>query len=235
MCKLKVVFILTVVLLLCASMESRAAIRIIKLPEPETRGRVSVEEAIYKRRSVRSFADAPLSLKEVSQLLWAAGGKTVDGITGPTRAYPSAGAVYPLEVYLVAGNVTGLDPGVYRYNWKDNSLIPVREGDFRADLSMASLGQRMITQAPATLVVTMIPAKIVGRYGKRGLEKYTSMDAGHLGQNVHLQAGGMGLGTVMVGAFRDHEVSEVLGIKTREEVPLYIMPVGRPFEQAEGA
>jgi len=233
--KLKVVFIFTAVLLLCMNGESKAGIRMIKLPEPETKGRVSVEQAIYKRRSVRSFANTPLSLEEVSQILWAAGGKTVDGITGPTRAYPSAGAVYPLEVYLVAGNVMGLDPGVYRYNWKDNSLIPVREGDKRSELSRASLGQRMITQAPATLVVTMFPHKIARAYGKRGMDRYISMDAGHLGQNVHLQAESMGLGTVMVGAFRDDEVSEVLGIKTKEEVPLYIMPVGRPFKQAEGA
>ncbi|MCK4852066.1 MAG: SagB/ThcOx family dehydrogenase [Candidatus Omnitrophica bacterium] len=216
------------VIFLCLNNGPKAGADMIKLPEPEFKGDVSVEKAIHDRRSVRDFSGIPLSMQEVSQLLWAAGGVTVDGVTGPTRAHPSAGAVYPLEIYLVAGNVTGLDAGIYRYGWRDNFLVPVRKGDFRPDLANAALRQRMIAYAPASIVVTMSAGRVTGAYGRRGLERYAPMDAGHLGQNVHLQAGSMGLGTVMVGAFRDDEVWKVLGIKSKGEIPVYIMPVGRP-------
>jgi len=228
--KANLVFIFVLVVLLGSNSVSCAQESKIKLPEPELRGNVSVEEAIHRRRSVRSFADTPLSLGQVSQLLWAAGGKTVDGVTGPTRAYPSAGAVYPLEIYLVAGDVTGLDAGIYRYSWDDSSLVLVKKGDVRDELMGATLGQRMVARAPVTIVVTMFSDKIMGAYGKRGLERYVSMDAGHLGQNVHLQAEGMRLGTVMVGAFNDREVAKVLGIKTGKETPIYMMPVGVPLK-----
>lgn len=226
--KSKMLFLFIVICFLCMNCQSQTGGNMIKLPKPKLKGDVSVEEAIYRRKSIRRFANVPLSLEEVSQILWCAGGITVDGITGPTRAYPSAGAVYPLEVYLVAGNVTGLDAGIYRYNWRDNALAPVKKGDHRASLARAALGQGMIEHAPASLVVTMFPDKILRAYGSRGLDRYVSMEAGHIGQNVHLQVIGMGLGTVMVGAFRDNMVSDVLEIKSEDEIPIYIMPVGKP-------
>ena len=200
----------------------------IQLPEPDKKGKMTVEEAIQDRRSVRTFSDEALTMQDVSQVLWAAGGKTVDGITGPTRSYPSAGGLYPLEIYLVAGNVTGLEPGIYRYDWMKNSLIPVRPGDHRERLAAASWGQEMIKKAPVTLVITVRAQQVFKRYGQRGVSRYVSMDAGHLGENVHLVAQGMGLGTVMVGAFKDKEVGMILNL--RGEDPVYIMPVGHPAE-----
>ncbi len=224
MVHLKITAVLVAVLLLvpvfCGAEEE------IKLPAPKHRGTLSVEQAIYDRRSVRRFAKVPISLEDVSQILWAAGGSTVDGMTGPTRAYPSAGAVYPLEIYLVAGNVTGLSPGIYLYDWKKNMLILMKKGDLRAQLAKAALSQGMIREAPVTIVVTAVHAKTARRYGERGAVRYVSMDAGHLGQNVHLQAESLGLGTVMVGAFIDNEVLKVLGVK--DELPVYMMPVGKP-------
>jgi SagB-type dehydrogenase family enzyme len=202
------------------------AAEVVKLPDPKHMGRVSVEEAIYKRRSIRSFGGTPLTLEQVSQLLWAAAGKTVDGVTGPTRAYPSAGATYPLEIYLVAGNVEELEPGVYHYNWKNNSLKQIRKGDMRNALARAAYGQSMVKQAPATIVVNAVFERTAGRYGDRGMERYVPMDAGHLGQNVHLQAESMGLGTVMVGAFTDKEAARVISAKNG--IPVYMMPVGKP-------
>ena len=187
---------------------------------------MSVEEAIHGRRSIRGFTKGALTLAEVSQLLWSAGGKTVDGVTGPTRAYPSAGAAYPLEIYLVAGNVKGVEPGVYRYNWKENSITQIKKGDLRNALAGAAYGQSMMKQAPVTIVITAAFEKTTRRYGERGLKRYVPMDVGHLGQNVHLQAESMGLGTVMVGAFFDNKVAKVLGVE--KEVPVYMMPVGRP-------
>jgi SagB-type dehydrogenase family enzyme len=213
---------------LFTSCTTQAGAEVISLPQPKHKGSVSVEEAIFKRKSVRSYENTPLTIEEVSQLLWAAGGITVDGVTGPTRAYPSAGAVYPLEIYLVAGNVEGIEPGIYKYDWEKNSLLVVKKGDLRDDLATACMGQRMLASAPATIVITMFPAKVKGAYGQRGVERYVSMDAGHLGENIHLEAEALGLGTVMVGAFRDKDVSDVLGIGSTDEVPIYMMPVGRP-------
>ncbi|MBL7073533.1 MAG: SagB/ThcOx family dehydrogenase [Candidatus Omnitrophica bacterium] len=199
---------------------------VVKLFQPRYEGSVSVEEAIMERRSVRDFARAPLTMKEISQILWASGGATLDGITGPTRAYPSAGAIYPLEIYLIAGDVTGLEPGIYRYDWKSHSLVLHKEGDFRDILARAASNQRMIQEAPATIVVASSYKKVERRYGERGALRYVSMDAGHLGQNVHLQTQSIGLGTVMVGAFTDDKVAEIIDLK--DEVPIYMMPVGKP-------
>jgi len=196
---------------------------VIQLPSPRHDGQMSVEEAIFRRRSLRRFTDAPLTLTQVSQLLWAAGGKTVDGVTGPTRAFPSAGGLYPFRIYLVAGNVTGLNPGVYAFQWRDHSIILVREGDVREALMAAALGQRFVAQAAVSIVWVGDVDLIRRSYGPRGEERYISMDVGGAGQNVHLQAEALGLGTVIVGAFRDSMVQDILGTQL---LPLYIMPVG---------
>ncbi len=196
------------------------------LPEPRYKGEVSVEEAIFKRRSVRHYQDSPITLEEASQLLWAAGGKTIDGVTGATRAYPSAGGIYPLEIYLVAGDVKDLPAGLYHYRWADHSLVLLKTGDIRRELTKAAFGQGMVAQAPMSLVFTAIYERTTRRYGQRGEDRYVSMDMGGAGQNVHLQVEALGLGTVIIGAFGDDEVKGVLGIG--DEEPLYIMPVGRP-------
>lgn len=197
----------------------------ITLPKPQIKGNVSVEEAIYRRRSIRRYGRGALTLTEASQLLWSAGGTTCDGITGATRAYPSAGACYPLEIYLVAGNVKGLEPGIYRYLWNKHSLELMLPGDKRSALANAAWSQQMIKNAPASIVLTAIYPRSTGRYGKRG-ERYVPMDIGHAGQNVSLQAESLGLGTVIIGAFQDDSVKKVLELP-KEEEPLYIIPVGR--------
>lgn len=197
---------------------------VIKLPPPRHTGEMSVEEAIFRRRSIRRFIDEPLTLEQVSQLLWAAGGKTIDGVTGATRAFPSAGGLYPFDIYLVAGNVTGLNAGIYGFQWRDHSLTLVKEGDFRAELTAAALRQRFVAQAAVSIVWVGDFARVRRRYGERGVDRYISMDVGGAGQNVHLQAEALGLGTVIVGAFHDAMVQDILGT---ELVPLYIMPVGQ--------
>jgi SagB-type dehydrogenase family enzyme len=197
---------------------------IISLPAPRHTGEMSVEEAIFRRRSTRRFPDEPLTLQEVSQLLWAAGGKTIDGVTGATRAFPSAGGLYPFEIYLVVGNVIGLTDGIYRFRWRDHSLTLVKEGDFRHELMVASLRQGFVAQAPVSIVWVGDFARIRRFYGARGVERYIMMDVGGAGQNVHLQAEALNLGTVIVGAFHDRPVQDILGT---ELIPLYIMPVGR--------
>jgi SagB-type dehydrogenase family enzyme len=196
----------------------------IMLPEPDVNIGIPVARAIHDRKSVRSYSPEPLTLKEAGRLLWAAGGATVDGVTGATRAYPSAGGIYPLEIYLVAGDVEGLEPGIYRYEWKDNSLEMVKKADIRSDLSRAAYGQKMLASAPATIVITALYEKTAARYGERGKSLFVPMDAGHLGQNVHLEAQSLGLGTVMVAGFETAKAEKVLA--GTEGTPVYMMPVG---------
>jgi SagB-type dehydrogenase family enzyme len=210
----------------------RGAPATVKLPGPAAAGTVSVEAALAARRSVRSFAPSPLALAEAAQVLWAAYGINRPRPEAPTlrgglRTAPSAGATYPLEVYLVAGEVTGLEPGVYRYLSAGHELEPVVPGDRRAALAAAALGQASVRTAPAALVYSAVFERTTGRYGARGRERYGWIDLGHSAQNVYLQCAALGLGTVAVGAFTDAEVSRAVGLPAAEE-PLYIMPVGRP-------
>lgn len=198
-------------------------VRAIPLPERRDAGQLPVEAAIFQRISRRSYTPAPLTIAEVGQMLWAAGGVGVDGVTGATRTAPSAGATYPLELYLVAGDVVGLSPGVFRYNWYTHSLEPVREGDIRAELARAALGQEMVAQAPATIVIAAYFPRTTRRYGDRGL-RYVYMEAGFAAQNIHLQVESLELGTVAIGAFDDAVVKRTLRI---EHDPLLLMPVGR--------
>lgn len=204
--------------------EESAAPKTIHLPAPRTKGKVSVEEAIYSRRSIRKFQDVPLKLDDVAQILWAAGGKTIDGLTGATRSFPSAGGIYPLEIYLVAGKVEGLPTGIYRYRFSDHSLVLLKTGDHRGNLAKAAWGQNCVASAPVDIVITAQTGRTGSRYGPRGENRYVPMDTGHSGQNVHLQAQALGLGAVMIGAFDDAKVTAVLGVKG--ERPLYIVPVG---------
>lgn len=195
----------------------------VKLPAPRTDGDTSVEQAIQRRRSVRAYRDAPLSLAEISQLLWSA-----QGITEPRdsrRTAPSAGATYPLEVYVVSGNVAGLPKGVYKYRPVDHEIARVRDGDVRKELAAAALGQSWVEQGAAALVFSAVYERTTRRYGERGI-RYVHMEVGHAGQNVHLQAVSLGLGTVVVGAFDDDRVRRIVGMPDGEH-PLYIMPVGK--------
>jgi SagB-type dehydrogenase family enzyme len=195
---------------------------VIKLPKPELTGRVPVERCLAKRRSVRTYRAAPLSLPEVGQLLWAAQGVTAED---DLRAAPSAGALYPMETYVVAGNVQALDAGVYRYRPGGHDLILAKPGDLRAELARAAIDQECVRDAPASLVFVAEYRRTTVKYGQRGL-RYVYMEAGHAAENVYLQAAALALGTVAVGAFRDVDVKRVLALPEDWE-PLYLMPVGR--------
>lgn len=194
----------------------------IALAAPRLASDVSVEEALAARRSIREYQSSPLLLSEVGQLLWAA-----QGITDASgfRTAPSAGATYPLELFLVAGAVEGLDSGIYRYAPQGHELVPISLGDKRAELATAALGQASVRQAPAGLVFAAVYERTSRRYGERA-PRYVHMEAGHAAQNVYLQAEALGLGTVVIGAFSDADVQRIVGMRPDEE-PLYIMPVGR--------
>jgi len=195
----------------------------ISLPPAVLESTRSLERALARRRSVRELAATRLSLAEAGQLLWAA-----QGITHPDglRTAPSAGALYPLECYLMAGSVDGLEPGLYHYRPQGHGLEKVRDGDRRRALAGAALDQRWVQEAPAVVVIGAIVARTTGKYGERGV-RYVHIEVGHAGQNVLLQATALGLGAVVVGAFRDDAVREVLGLPADVQ-PLSLIPVGKP-------
>jgi SagB-type dehydrogenase family enzyme len=195
----------------------------VALPEPSLVGEVPVERALALRRSVREFAREPLPLPVVSQLLWAAQGVThPDGL----RTAPSAGALYPLETYLVAGDVPGMRPGLYRYDPARHRLARVSEGDARTRVAAAAHGQAWVAEAPAILVLAAVYERTARKYGERAA-RYVHMEVGHAAQNVYLEATALGLGTTLVGAFRDEELARALGLPA-EAKPLGLLPVGRP-------
>jgi len=197
-----------------------AAARKIPLPTPRTKGPISLEETFGLRQSIRSFRPDALNLQEVSQLLWSVQGKTHNGLK---RTAPSAGATYPLEVYLSVRMVEGLRPGVYRYLTDSHALQLLRSGDVSRRLQEAAWEQDFIGTAPIHVVIAAVFERTTRRYGERG-NRYVHMEAGHSGQNLYLQAAALGLGTVAVGAFEDDRVQSVLGIR---EPVLYLFPVGR--------
>lgn len=209
---------------------------LIPLTTPRHSSETSVEQALSARRSIREFAEDSLALDQIAQLLWAAQGVTAavgkpamwrdewGPWRGGVRTAPSAGALYPLEVYLVAGHVAGLAAGLYRYVPGDHALERLRTGDLRRGLAEVALRQAAIANAPAALVITGVYQRSAAKYGERAT-RYVHIEVGAVGQNVYLQAETLGLGTVFIGAFRDEAVQVALGLPADHE-PFAIMPVG---------
>lgn len=198
---------------------------LISLPVPEITGTVSVEEALQNRRSTRIYAAVPLEVSEISQILWAA-----QGLTGPSglRAAPSAGALYPLEIYIACGNVTGLPGGVYHYLPESHALETVLERDVLEGLYRSSQSQLPVRDAAAVIIIAADFSRTTSKYGERGT-RYVNMEAGHASENIYLQAYALGLGTVAIGAFDDNSVRSVLGLPP-DHMPLYLMPIGKLSE-----
>jgi SagB-type dehydrogenase family enzyme len=193
---------------------------IIPLPGPVTTGEASLESLLQQRRSVREYRDAALDLPTIGQLLWAA-----QGITDPRglRTAPSAGALYPLELYVVAGNVEGLAPGVYHYQPDRHQLQQTLPGDQRDLLARAAHGQSWVRTAAAVIVITAVYERTTGKYADRGI-RYVHMEVGHAAQNLFLQAEALDLATVVVGAFEDDAVAALLGLPGDAQ-PLMLLPV----------
>jgi len=203
--------------------ENRIGKNEISLPQPLYKSQTSLEEALLSRKSIREYKQEPISLEELSQLLWAAQGMTREW---GGRTAPSAGGIYPIQVYVVVKNVDDVERGVYLYDAKNHSLILLSKGDFSKSLMSAVLNQRWIGDAALNFVITGNYNKTVSKYGERGI-MYVHLEAGHVSQNIYLQAAALNLGTVAVGAFDDEEVRKIIHVD-KEETPLYVMPVGRP-------
>jgi SagB-type dehydrogenase family enzyme len=193
------------------------AVEVLELPAPRPKGDISLEEALAARRSVREFTDEPLTMQDLSQLLWAAQGLTA---SWGGRTAPSAGALYPLEVYLVTPE------GLYHYLPDGHRIEALAHDDRRPTLARAALGQEAVADAAAVVIITGVYARTSQKYGDRA-ERYVHLEAGHAAQNVLLQAVSLGLGAVPIGAFEDRAVQEALGLPPDHE-PLYLIPVGHP-------
>lgn len=193
----------------------------ILLPQPQRKSQTSLEETLQKRRSIREYKNEPLSLKEIAQILWASQGIT----EGSHRTVPSAGALYPIEIYLVVKNVEGVAEGAYRYDPKDHKLVFIVDGDLNKAVAEAAASQEWIESSAAILLISADFEKTTQKYGERG-RQYVWMEAGHSAQNVYLQAVSLGLGTVSVGAFDNEKVQKILNLPPNIQ-SLVIMPIGR--------
>jgi len=188
------------------------------LPAPQRAGKITLEEAIARRRSHREFKKQPLSDQELSQLLWA-----TQGITHPDgyRAAPSAGALYPLELYVAT------QEGLFHYQPHSHRLIRRQARDLRAELARAALDQSAVSEAPAVFVIVAVYERTARKYGPARTPRYVHLEAGHAAQNLLLEAVALGLGGVPVGAFHDERIQSVLGLPG-DHKPLYLIPVGHP-------
>ena len=195
----------------------------IGLPAIEPGRQGALSELLHKRRSVRRFGSGQLQLEETARLLFAAQGITRKG---RYRTVPSAGALYPLEIYLVAGRIQGVASGVYRYRPEEHDLVRVKGGDVREGIARAAVGQMWMEKAQAVLVVAAVYQRTTGKYGERG-RRYVHVEAGCAAQSVSLQAANLGLGTTVVGAFHDDRVAGLIGAEEQGAKPILLLPVGR--------
>ncbi len=196
----------------------------IQLPQPAKQGVVSLEEALLQRRSVRSFAPYAITLQEVGQLLWA--GQGITQADRSLRTAPSAGATFPIELYVAIFNAEGITPGLYQYQCKEHSLIMKKQALPADSLVGVALSQQWIKEASAVIFVCAVPARTSPRYGER-TSRYVHIEVGHVGQNIALQAVALKLGTTMVGSFKDVVLATILQLP-EGEIPLYTIPVGKP-------
>jgi SagB-type dehydrogenase family enzyme len=189
----------------------------IKLPAPKYSSDTSVEKALLERRSVRSYKAEPLTIPEIAQILWAA-----QGITGPKtgmRTVPSARGMYLIEIYLIAGDVTNFPAGMYKYVPQGHELIKIAEGNIRDDL-FKTAGQAQIRNAPVILLIAGKSAEASGN------SQFMYLEAGHVSQNVYLQAESLKLGTVTMAGFKADDVKKTLKLPTSEQ-PIYLMCIGK--------
>ncbi len=195
----------------------------LALPQPGKSNNISVRQAMQDRRSIRGYRDEELSLYEVSELAWAA-----QGITNEEgyRTAPSAGATYPLELFLAVGEpgVSNLESGLFRYIPEEHSIKEKSEQNVKEEIVEAALGQNFIKEAPVAFIIGAEYNRTTDVYGDRG-KRYVKMEAGHAAQNMYLMSETLGLGMVTVGAFNDEDLKDFVGM---EAEPVYIIPVGRP-------
>jgi SagB-type dehydrogenase family enzyme len=200
--------------------------RVIDLPKPSLQPGLPTEHAIALRRSVRDYSGEALTLAELGQLLFLASGIAAEEWGSPHRTAPSSGALYPIEIYPVVHNVTGVEPGIYHYAIEDHALELVRAGDFRETVVQQGLSQEYLGQCNVVLFLTQILQRMRFKYQDRSY-RYGLLEAGHIGENVYLAATSMGLGACGIGAYMDDEINAMLGVDGVEEATVYMLAAGR--------
>jgi SagB-type dehydrogenase family enzyme len=198
----------------------------ISLPEPDLSSGESIWDVMRQRRSIRDYSSEEVSINELSILLWGIQGVTARRGNYAFRTSPSAGALYPIETYILVNRVNGLEPGVYHYNVLNHSLEVVKKGNFDAELTHAVLEQDMVTDSALTFIWTAVIARSKWKYRERAY-RYIYMDAGHIGQNAYLSAEALGMGCCAIGAFFDDEVNSVVGIDGKSEIAVYLCSIGK--------
>ncbi|TNF98640.1 MAG: SagB/ThcOx family dehydrogenase [Gammaproteobacteria bacterium] len=196
----------------------------LALPKPSFQG-PSFENVLQNRRSKRNYSTTPLTMVQLSQLLFAAQGSTGKSFNTLLRTSPSGGALYPFEIYPIVHNIEGLEPGIYHYDVRRHQLERLMTGDIRREITAAGLQQEMLGEAAVVFILTAIFDRSRFKYGERGL-RYIYMEAGHISQNIALQATSLGLGSVPMGAFLDEAVNHLLGLDGEQEAAIYLHPVG---------
>ncbi len=206
--------------------QTRTTQATIKLPSPRLDGPISLEQAILRRRSRREYKNKPIKLSDVSQLLWAAQGITEPKVWVGLRSAPSAGGLYPLELYVAVrkDGVKELEPGIYHYKPHEHELELIISGDFSEQLMAACVDQEWVRDAAINIIFTAVAERTKRRYGERGWQ-YILQESGHAAQNIYLQAETLGLGCVVIGAFYESEIEKILDLP-KGEIPIYVMPVG---------
>ncbi|MGD2165348.1 MAG: SagB/ThcOx family dehydrogenase [Anaerolineae bacterium] len=199
----------------------------IALSHPTTSGGAPVWDVVRRRRSQRRFQNDPLTVSDLSQLLWAAQGVTRRAGSVEFRSAPSAGALYPVETYLVIHDVEGVDPGIYHYGVEGHQLEQLMLGTFRYEIARAALDQRMAAQASVVFVWTAVFRRSAWKYRQRAY-RYVYLDAGHIAQNLALAAVALGLGACQIAALYDQEANALLGVDGVGESTIYMTVVGKP-------
>ena len=203
------------------------ALRHFPIRPPDQEGGKPLWKVVAQRRSSREFSDQSITFSELSQLLWATQGITSREWGFEFRVSPSAGALYPIETYLVVNRVEEIPSGLYHHSIRDTKLVLLKEGHFGSDLSHAGLGQQMLEEASCVFIWTAIVERSKWKYRERAY-RYIYMDVGHIGQNLYLAATSLDLGCCTVGAFFDEEVDRLIGVDGEKEVSVYLGAVGRP-------
>ncbi len=197
----------------------------VALDSPKAEGGGDYFELLSKRRSIRNYGQGAMDQKTLSQLLWASQGISLYKEEHQFRTAPSAGALYPIETYVLVNHVHGLKQGIYHYDVPGHKLTWIREGDFGKALAQAAFGQTMVMKAPAVFVWSALVERSKWKYEQRAY-RYIYLDAGHIAQNLALAAVALGLGSCQIGAFFDSEANEVIGLDGVEETVIYMTSVG---------
>jgi len=199
----------------------------VALSRPSIEGGTPIWDILSQRRSVRDFPGRSVAAQELSQILWASQGVTAEQFGYKFRTVPSAGALYPVETYIVVNDVEGIPQGVYHYNVSEHCLEQIKEGDYRVTIARAALDQKIAYDANVVFAWTAVLERCKWKYKQRAF-RYIYLDAGHISQTVAMAAVALGLGSCQIAALYDEEVNELLGVDGNEETAIYLTVVGHP-------